>query len=1074
MRKMLLLVASFLLLSWQLLAQTRTISGKVTDDKSNPIPNASITVKGTSVGTTSNAEGVYSLSVPNNARVLIISAVGMAAQEITIGSRTSIDASLVAEDKSLQEVVVVGYGKTTKQAYTGSAVVVTGEKLSNKNVSNLSQALAGEVAGVRVINTSGQPGTAATIRIRGLGSVNGNRSPLYVVDGIPYTGNINAINMADVESTTVLKDATATAIYGARGANGVIIVTTKTGKGKGFIEVDGKLGTNRAILPRYDVIRSPEQFIALAWEGLYNHGRIINNADPVAYANARLFSTAGIDVDYNMWKVANGGELIDPNTRSVKAGVQRKYDPENWEDYAFQNSNRQEVNLKIGGGDNRTNYFTSLGYLNDVGYSINSGFKRLTGRLNVTHEVKKWLVGSMNLSYANTKFNNNGQESNSNSVFWFVDNNPSIYPLFMKDANGQNIPDPYFGGFRYDYGEAGRKFGSLTNAIADANFNTRRSDRNELSGNTALTVKFTKDLSLETRFGVQYYNNNAINRVNKFYGSSASQNGSIGKTNTEMLNYNMLALLRYAKSFGAHNIEVLAAHENSDYKQTITQVSKYNLVENGSEDLNNAIVSNPTNSYNLSSSLESYFGQVSYDYEGKYYLTGSFRRDGSSRFKQDRWSNFGSIGAGWILSKENFMNNMEWLPFLKLKASYGLTGEQDGIGFYPGYDLFNIDNLNDNPAFSFNTKGNPDLTWETSKMFQAGVEFKIKNWLTGSVEYYRKNTDDLLFDRRVGPSIGYALVKVNDGMLRNQGLEFDLTGHIIQKKDYYINLNVNGEMFTNEITRMPIDPSVNKEKVIDIQGNYGWAKGHSVFDFYTREFTGVDAADGRSTWTAYYHDANNNNKGDAGEYIASLETWMAENPDKMGALKKTTTKIYAAAVAGNEASTQFYVGKSAIPKVRGAVNLTAGYKGFDFAVQMLYSFGGYAYDGAYAGLMNNGLVGGNNWHQDIMKRWQKAGDVTDVPRISNNQDANVTSSSTRFITKANFISLNNIRLGYTLPASVVSRMFISDASFYVSADNLWVHSARDGFNPSTSESGASDTYRYSPLSTITVGLRVKF
>jgi TonB-linked SusC/RagA family outer membrane protein len=1063
MRKILLLLSGVLLLSAQLLAQTRTISGKITDGQASPIPNVSVIVKGTSVGTTTDESGAYTLNVPNNAKTLVFSAVGMGTQEISIGSRTDVSITLLPAGQSMQEVVVVGYSKTTKEAFTGSAVQVTGSRLNNKAVNNVSQALAGEVAGVRVINTSGQPGSVATVRIRGLGSVNGNRDPLYVVDGVPFTGNLNAINSADIETITVLKDATATAIYGARGANGVVIVTTRTGRGKGFVEVDGRFGVNKSIIPRYDVIRDPEQYIGLAWEGLYNQGDpngVIT--DRAQYANQALFSGEYIGSAYNMWKVNNVSELIDPATKQVRPGVQRKYNPENWEDHAFQSSNRSEVNVKLGGGDSKTNYYTSLGYLNDVGYSINTDFKRLTGRLNLTHEVKKWLIGSVNMNYANSKSTNNGQESNSNSVFWFVDNLPSFYPLFLRDEDGNFVPDPIYGGNQYDYGVDGRGFGAFTNSIADAWYNQNRFNKNELSGNASITIKFTDWLSLENRYGVQYYNNQRREFTNKFYGSAASQKGSVYHVGAEMLN-----LLRFNKHFGDHGLEVLAAHESTDWRLMTEQNFKYNLVSNDQNDLNNALVQTPTAGFTERYKLESYFGQVNYDFNNTYLLSGSFRRDGSSRFVKDKWGNFGSIGAGWVMSNEAFLKNLTWLNYLKVKASYGVMGEQAGIGYYPGFDLFNIDNLNDNPAFSFDSKGNPDLTWETSKMFQAGVEFRIKSFLTGSIDYYVKNTDNLLFDRRVGPSIGYALLKVNDGQLRNQGLEFDLTGHIIQKKDFYIDLSVNGEMMKNKLTKMPIDPVTGKEKPLDVQTRYGYSVGRSIFDFYLREYVGVDAADGRSTWTVYYNDANNNDVLDGGESVGSLTQYLAENPDKAGVLKKTTTKNYATA-------TQFFIGKNAIPKIRGAVNLTAGFKGFDLAVQMLYSLGGYSYDVAYAGLMDNGVAGSNNWHVDILNRWQKAGDVTDVPRLSNDLDQNVVSSSSRFVTKANYWILNNVRLGYTLPKSLAGKLFVDGASIFVSGDNLWLTSERKGFNPATAESGISDTYRYSPLSTLTVGLKVRF
>jgi TonB-linked SusC/RagA family outer membrane protein len=1070
MRKLLFSLLGLLLFSWQVLAQNRTITGKVTDEKGNPVPNASVVIKGTTNGTTTDNAGFFSLSVPPSTRTLVISSVGMADREVNLTSSTSYAISLSATASNLQEVVVVGYSSSTKQAFTGSAKQVSGEQLANKNVSNVSQALAGEVSGVRVINTSGQPGTVATIRIRGIGSVNGNRDPLYVVDGVPFSGAINAINPEDIASVTVLKDAAATSIYGSRGANGVIVITTRNGRGKqSFIEVDGKYGTNMSLLPRYDVLTSPEEYIALSWEALYNEGVISGSADPIAYANSRLFSGNGIDPNNNIWNVTNGAELIDPTTRTVKPGVTRKYDPERWEDFAFQPSNRIEANVKMGGGEGRTNYYTSFGYLKDVGYSVNSDFRRLTGRVNLNHEVKSWLTTSMNVNYANTQTNNNGQASNSNSVFWFVDNIPPIYPLFLRDASGKKVPDPIFGGFQYDYGATGRKFGSLTNAIADANYNTLRAIRNDLTGNAAATLKFG-DFSLENRLGVQYYNNASVNRINKFYGSAASQNGFISQGKTELMNLNLLNMLRYARRFAAHNVEVLAAHEATKYNLSTASASGYNLVDNYGLELANAIVINPTsNSYSNTNRLESYFAQVNYDYSGTYYLSGTVRRDGSSRFiKGNTWGTFGSVGLGWVMSKMNFMSNLKFLNYLKLKASYGILGDQEGLSYYPGYTRIDIGNLNNNPSFGVPVPGNPDLTWETSKMFQTGVEFQLGSYLTGTIDYYQKNTDNLIFQRRVGPSNGYALITVNDGQLRNQGVEFDLVGHILKNKNFFLDLGVNGEHFTNKITTMPIDPSTGMQKAIDVQSPYGWSVGHSIYDFYIRNFAGVDPSNGTSTWTVYYEDANGNKAFDSGEEIRDLEAYYAANPDKRGTLLTGVTDTYSEA-------TQYYIGKSALPKLRGAFNLNGGWKGFSLDVQMLYSFGGYAYDGAYAVLMNNDLIGGNNWHADIRRRWQQPGDVTDVPRLSNETDPNVNSVSSRFVTKANYLILNNVRVGYTLPSRMIQKIGgVQQIAFWVSGDNLWLHSARNGFNPATAESGASDMYRYSPLSTITAGLRIRF
>jgi TonB-linked SusC/RagA family outer membrane protein len=1078
MKKLVQSLFVLLFIASSVLAQDRRITGKVTAAEDGlPLPGVSVKVIGTNQGTQTDANGNFAIAVPSDAKSLEISYIGFATQTLQIGTRSVFNVALANDNKQLSEVVVVGYSTTTQQAFTGSAKVVSNENLERKAVSNISQALSGEVSGVNVINTSGQPGTTATIRVRGFGSVNGNRAPLYVVDGSPIATNtvntvnpLSAINPDDIDNVTVLKDAAATAIYGARGANGVVLITTKSGKGKpSFIEVNGQTGTNMSLIPRYKTIRSPETYIGLSWEGLYNQAVANGDPDPVGTANADLFDEDyGINAAYNIWNAADGGELIDPATHMVRPGVTRKYTPENWEDYGFQNSSRNEANLKFGGSNDATNYYASLGYLNDIGYSVNSDYERLSGRLNLSQKIKSWITGSINLAYSKSEANRGGQSEDSGSIFWFADNIPSIYPLFKRDATGALVPDPIFGGNQYDYGEAGRKFGSLTNAIADATYDIQRDNRNDLNGVGSLKLNITKDLSFETRLGIQYYNNLYNNRGNKYYGSSASQNGSLFQRRTELQTSNFLNLLRYAKNFGQHSVEVLAAHESTAYKMNIAAFSSYNLVDPDILDFNNAIVSNPNSSYTNDYGLESYFSQINYNYKSTYYLSGSIRRDGSSRFLKNKWGNFGSVGAAWILSNEDFMASTKNLfPYLKLKASYGLIGDQEGVGYYPGYDFYQVNNLDDKPAFAFDTKGNPDLTWETAKIFQTGVEFDLQKYVSGSIDYYIKNTDDLIFDRRVGPSIGYALIKVNDGKLRNQGIEFDLTGHILKNKDYRLDLTVNGAFYKNKLTAMPIDPVTGKQKPLDIQGAYGYSVGHSIYDFYMRNFAGVDPADGTSTWTQYYNDSNNNSTVDTGEEITNLTQYLADNPTvNEASLKTTTTKTYSEA-------TQYYVGKSAIPKLRGALNLSAGYKAFDLSVQMLYSFGGYGYDVAYADLMGNDLIGSNNYSSDILNRWQKAGDITSVPRLSNEEDRNVNARSTRFLTKANYLALNNVRLSYSLPKNYLSKIGLTDAVLWASGDNLWLNSDRNGFNPMISESGASDRYTYSPLSTVTLGLRVK-
>ncbi len=995
----------------------------------------------------------------------------------TVGAMFFLGHSAIAQSdtasvRNIEEVIVVGYSKVNKQSYTGTAAQVNKESVDRKSVSTVSQALAGEVAGVRVINTSGQPGSEATIRIRGFGSVNGNRAPLYVVDGAPFTGNISSINPDDIESMTVLKDATATAIYGSRGANGVILVNTKRGSGsKSVIQLESKVGFNFNLLPRYDVIKSPEDYIGLSWEALYNQGRLTaaGQADPVAYANARLFSTAGVQSKYNMWGVP-ASQLIDPTTKQVRPGTSRLYDPENWEDYGFQGAIRTENNLSISGGTGKTRYYTGIGYLKDEGYIINSNYERYSGRVNVTHQAKDWLRGEFNMGYAHSKTKQNGQSSDSGSIFWFVDNIPSIYPLFSRDAKGNKINDLIFGGYQFDYGE-GRGFGGLTNAIADATYNKDGNRRHEFNGNMLLEAKISPFLTFETRFAGQYFNTSRDVLNNAYYGSAAGQGGSIFKSKSEMFSWNWLQLLRFNKKFGDHSIEAFAAHENNSWQFNYLSGSKNGLFTDHIPEWNNAAVQGVTSSYMQDYMLESYFGQINYDYKNKYFLTVTGRTDGSSRFIRNKWDSFYSAGASWIVSNEDFYNKDSFLSSLKLKASYGVMGDQAGVDYYSGYNVYGVGNFMGLPSSPFSRIGYPDLTWETARMFQTGAEFSLfKNKaIDVTIDYYKKTTDNLIFDKRIAPSTGNAISKVNDGVLINQGLEFNILAKVINKADFYLTAGMNGEILKNKLTEMPSDMSQpGGKKIIDLsESGFGRVAGRSMYDFYMREWAGVNAQTGAAQWVVHYVDANGDGKFNTGEQIGSLHDYKVLNPDAV--ISEDVTENYAQA-------TQKFVGKSAIPKFSGAFNLNAGYKGFFVGAQMLYSFGGYAYDGAYAGLMGNGQVGGNNWHKDIYNRWQNAGDITDTPRLTSNRtgDTNYTARSTRFLTKADYLVLNNVTIGYTVPKTLIENMGISNLQLTLTGDNLWLKSERDGFNPSTNEIGSSDTYRYSPLSTLTMGVKFNF
>lgn len=1076
-------------------AQEKTISGTVSDQNGLPLPGTTVLVKGTTSGTSADFDGNYSIKV-NQGATLVFSFLGYTTKEVAVGNSNTINVTMQEDASTLEEVVIVGYGTATKKSFTGTAAVVTSENLQAKSLPNVTQALAGEAAGVAVINTSGQPGNASTIRIRGFGSVNGNRNPLYVVDGVPFTvprvpnsdvgdddleqdvantiSPLNSINPQDIESMTILKDATATAIYGSRGANGVILIETKKGRsGDASIEVELKSGLNTQLIPRYDVVTSPEEAIGYVWEGIFNRGIGEGEADPVAYANSNLFTSNYINPAYNMWN-ADAAGLIDPATRTVRPSVTRRYSPQSFRDLSFRTSFRTEANLRISGGNEKTTFFASASILDDEGYAINTGFERINTRLNLTTQVKKWLKVGSNITYSASESQNNGQTVGSENLFEFADKNPPFFPVFLRDDNGNLVPEPIFGGFQYDYGSASpqgrpRTSANLLNPIGSAVYDFLGSKRHDVIGNFFAEITLSEDLTFETKFGLQYAKDRRKSYSNPFYGSEIASGGTLLQRDLQDITKNFLQLLRYNKSFGDHNVNALVAHESNDYSRERNTVSKREAAIPGLLELTNFVVpqGSPTG-WEEGASIESYFSQLNYNYKDTYFLSASVRRDGSSRFLNDKWGTFGSVGASWIASNENFLSNSDLITYLKLKASYGVIGDQEGVDFYQSSDTFNINNLNDGVSLSERLNGNPDLTWETSKMYQAGVELSLGNFIDLDVDYYIKDTENLFFNRRVGSSQGISSIIVNDGVLQNNGLEFSLTAHLIKSENGFLDLTVNGEHINNEIKTMPIEPSTGLPRIIDTSAlYYGYSQGSSIFDFFLREWAGVDPTTGVGLWNQYYDDANSNGTLDTGEELGvNLTQYLNDNPNA-NIESQTTTEFSDATLK--------YVGKSSIPKLRGAFRLAGQYKNFSLTTQFTYSLGGYAIDVQYSELMNDRFgAGANNFHKDIRSRWQQAGDITNVPRISDNFDTNVGSASTRWLIKSDYLALNNVQLGYSIPSDFLANTGINNVNLWISGDNLFVTTKRKGFNPQTSETGNTGRRLYAPLSTITLGARVKF
>ena len=1052
---------------FQVALAQQVVTGTVTDQDGMPLPGATVVIKGTSSATTADFDGNYTIAAKNG-DVLVISYVGYSAAEITVDGATA--NTKLSSSNDLDEVVVTGYGTFNKREFTGSAVTIDGEKLSSKNVPNISQALLGEVVGVTVVNTSGQPGTASTVRVRGrTGSINGNSAPLYVVDGIPFNGGINSINPNDIASTTILKDAAATAIYGNRGANGVILISTKRGKpGETKFTVNIKTGTNMDYLPRYSVINSPERFVEIAWESVRNRALGLGEtaADAAAFANSTLFANGGtFDPGYNMWN-EDGDQLIDPATGLFFNGVSRKYTPENWRDYAFQDSQRNEANLSISGGGPKMAYFYSIGGLEDVGYGINSNFKRYNTRLNLDFQPTEWLKYRADLKYTYTNTNANGQSADSGSIFWTTANMPRLYPLFERDANGNRMNDVY-GGFKYDYGETyARGFSGLTNSIADAHYNTNLSHSHRVGTIQSLTIDINENFDFESNFSYFVQEGDSTFRSDPFYGSSRGQGGYISKSTSEYSQWVIRNAVRFNKDFwdGYMIVDAYVAHESESRKSYGLNANKFNLVEPQGLELYNAVINNTSNSSTSILSREAVVGYARFSIDDKYFFAGDVRRDGSSVFANEKWGTFGSVSAGWIISEEDFFTS-NTIDFLKFKTSYGVLGEALGQGFYPGYDVFSIQNLDGSPSLGFVSKGNPDLTWERAEQISLGVEFEA-GIFEGSLETYVKNRNDMFFTQNVGPSVGYRSIIVNDGGLRNTGIEFDISAQLVDSDDFKLSLNVLGAIESNEITAMPIDPATGEEKLFDPSGAYGLAKGHSSYEYYMRDYAGVNPDTGYAQWYRNFDDANGNGEFDSGEFIEDLHEYKILNPD--ATILEDTTETYTGA-------TKRFIGKVALPDLTGSFTIDAEYKNFDLSAIFTYGIGGYAYDSAYRDFMDNGTASNlQQFHSDIEQRWQQPGDVTNVPILNSNLQVNQASTSTRFLVEADYLNFANLQLGYTLPSDAVKKFKASAARIFIAGDNLMILSKRDGFNPTYSLSGGTGRYTYEPMTTISAGLTINF
>lgn len=1101
-------------LSISLYAQQQ-VSGVVVDSKGEPVIGASIQAKGTTQGTISDYDGKFEMEVPESVKTLVISFVGMATQEVAAGKNLKI--TMQENSEVIQEVVVTGFGNVSKGSYAGSAQAVKAEDIEKKSPSEISKALAGEVAGVQVINGSGQPGTNATIRIRGIGSLNGSSDPLYVVDGVTYDGDISSIDPGDIASTTILKDATATSLYGARGANGVIVITTKKGTSgdEGHIDVDVKYGANMRLLPLYDVITSPEEYVTLAWQSIYNGQRYGSSSMPtvaaaVSNTNNLLYSGSGLPTGYNLWDMSTKF-LVDENLNAdgypvpqFDMSIPRRKGYENlesWQDAIFRVGQKVDANIKIHGGSEKVKYFTSFGYLMDEGYYQASNFNRFTVRSNVDYEPKKWLKGNVNLAYTYYSMNNPNQAGDGamNNGFYYVNAIPAIYPVYVRDAEGNIAIDPRTNQPMYDYGnDLQRSFGMGINPAGSLRLDKENQVQHEVDAKTSLEFKLYKGLKFTLNAGLHYYNNLYSELTNKYYGDA----GGIGRIQQQSANLFTISaqeMLEYNGTFGDHTIRVMAGHENYLYLSNYVYGYKSYLANGQSLNLSDGIKMNATEGNSTRYALDAYFATAMYTYNERYTITANYRADGSSRYaKGHRWGHFGSVGAAWTFTNEDFIENSnakDWLKDGKLRLSWGVLGNQIN-SLYSYTNTYSIQNLNDEIVFMEASKGNPNITWERSNIVDLGLELSVGKYLDFEFDYFYKLTDNMLSPRAVAPSLGYNSIPTNDAKMVNQGVEFGFKVHAVDMRNVKLDFMLNGAHYKNYMTQMPVDYTDANGVEHRMTMNGAMSVGHSLYDHYTLRYMGVHPETGLSLFEAYYDTREGefmDAKADGSyNYIPSLHQWILEQ--KNAGVENPEQYLKTAITSDPSEAASQYVGKSYLPDLNGGFGFDLEVYGVTLSATCSYQIGGYGYDNTYIALMQNTQVGGHNWHVDARKAWTEYNpghgkmnldgsvDVAslnplDIPRFSNGAgtyDSYTTIGSTRFLTSNSFLSLNNIQVGYNFPKKLIQKIKLQKLHLYLSANNLAIATARRGYNPMTSFTGSSDTHAYSPLSTIMGGVKFTF
>ena len=1075
-KKIVLSVAAILFALTSVFAQNKQVSGTVTGPDGSPIVGATVVVEGTTLGTSTDMQGKYMLAAPANG-TLVFSFIGYDDTKIAINGKTAVNAVLKEASKSIDEVIVVAFGEAKKDAFTGSAKVVSADDLAKTQSSNVSDALIGKVAGMQMSSSSGRPGAQASITVRGPGSLYSGTEPLWVVDGMPYEGDINHINPADIESITVQKDAASNALYGARGANGVIMVTTKRAKmGDARVTFDGKWGLNTRALQTYDYVDNAGEYYALHYQSLYNNYILGGKSASQAHllANELLTSNNPGGLGYNVMSVPAGQVLIGSNGKlNPNATIGRKVvdkdgnefwlQPDDWLNELYKPSFRQEYNVNVSAASDKANFFASFGYLDNNGIIDGSRQQRYTTRLRADYQAKKWLKVGGNFAYTNmTSYQGDSGEgaSDGGNVFATALQTAPIYPIYIRNGKGEHIYDKW--GFPiYDIGNGAnagmkRTTGGTSNELQDIQLNKYSSSDNAFSASGFAEVRFYRDLKFVFNAGMNLDEMRGTSLLNPYYGQFASEGGIVSKSHDREISYNLQQLLNYTHAFGTkHNLDVLVGHETYDLMLYSLSASKSKMFSYTYDELSGLVVDKSSASSSRSHyNNEGFFARAQYDFDQRIFVSASYRRDASSNFHPDhRWGNFWSASAAWLISREAWFPQNNVVDLLKVKASYGSQGNDKLGGYTISYyyaDSYSISNDGQGGiATIFSRKGNKEITWETNGNLNIGAEFSLwQGRLYGNVDYFYRKTTDMLFSLEVPPSLGYSSYYTNIGDMANQGIEIELGADLIRRKNFVWNFGLNMTHYRNKVTRLPDqykEHTTHDGKVKGYQsGSSFLAEGQSMMQFYIPTYAGVNE-NGEATWYAY------------------------DTADDGTKTRYVTTDYNVANTKGRELQ------GDNTPDVYGGFNTSLQFYGVDVSANFTYQIGGMAYDSGYASLMDSPQQTsvGFAYHRDLWDAWTPEKTNTDIPRFRYN-DQYFTSTSSRFLVDASYLNIQNITIGYTLPAKITRKFLVEKLRVYVTCDNVYYWSQRKGLDPRQSISGSTNPYMYAPIRTFSGGITLTF